>query len=96
MASSIGPALAAGTIAFANETIFAPLAGNPSGKLGVPASAWKIIPATFGLALGLALLERIAPGFAVGLAWLVLAATLAYPVGTANSPLENIVKVMGY
>ena len=49
-----------------------------------------------GLALGLALLERIAPGFAVGLAWLVLAATLAYPIGTANSPLENIVKVMGY
>lgn len=96
MASSTGPVLAAGTLTFANEAIFAPLAGHPSAALGVPASAWKVIPATLGLALALALLERIAPGFAVGLAWLTLASVLVYPVGSAGSPLANISKIMGY
>jgi hypothetical protein len=96
VASSTGPVLAAGTLTFANEAIFAPLAGSPGAALGVPASAWKVIPATLGLALGLALLERLAPGFATGLAWLTLAAVLVYPVGTAGSPLGNISKILGY
>jgi len=89
--------LALGCISFANEVAFAPWAGNSAKTFsGVPSSAWKIIPATAGLALALALLEKIAPGFAVGLAWLGVLAILLYPMGTAGSPIANISKIMGY
>jgi hypothetical protein len=91
MARSSGIVLVAGSITAANELMFAPLAGQRGVSFN-----WRIIPATAGLALALAGLERIAPGFAVGLAALGLAAVLIVPFGNAPTPLDNLVKVMGY
>lgn len=91
MAQSTGIVLAAGAITAANEALFAPLAGT-----GHVTFNWRILPATAGLALALAGLEHLAPGFAVGLAWLGLAAVLLVPFGNAPTPLENALKIMGY
>lgn len=93
MSASTGIVLAAGGLTMANELIFAPLTHN-----GTPWSNfnWRLIPATAGLALALAGLEHIAPGFAVGLAWLTLASALILPVGKAPTPLENVTQLMGY
>lgn len=90
MARSTGIVLATGAVTFANEALFAPLAGT--GKVQVN---WRIIPATAGLALALALLERAAAGFAVGLAWLGLAAVLVIPFGNAPTPLDNAARLLG-
>ena len=90
MAASTGIVLAVGGITLANEVIFAPLAGQRI------AFNWRVIPATAGLALALAGLEHLAPGFAVGLAWLSLGAVLIVPFGNAPTPLDNVLKVMGY
>lgn len=90
MAASTGIVLAVGGITAANELLFAPLAGQ---KVSFN---WRIIPATAGLALALAGLEKLAPGFATGLAWLSLAAVLIVPFGNAPTPLDNALKVMGY
>ena len=93
MAASTGVVLTIGAISLANEAVFAPLASG--GKI-TPDFNWRIIPATLGLALALAALEKLAPGFAVGLAWLGLATVLVVPLGKAPSPLENISKALGY
>ena len=93
MAQSTGIVLAVGGISLANEAVFAPLASG--GKI-TPGFNWRIIPATLGLALALAALEKLAPGFAVGLAWLSLLAVVMVPLGHAPSPLENFSKVLGY
>lgn len=93
MAESTGIVLAVGGISLANEVVFAPLASG--GKI-TPDFNWRIIPATLGLALALAGLEHIAPGFAVGLAWLSLLAVLVYPFSGKPSPLENVSKALGY
>lgn len=90
MAESTGVVLAVGALTLANEIVFAPLLGQ---QVNVN---WRIIPATAGLAIALAGLETIAPGFAVGLAWLSLAAALVVPFGNAPTPLQNAVKVLGY
>ncbi len=90
MARSTGIVLAVGGITAANEVLFAPLAGR---KVSFN---WRIVPATAGLALGLAALERIAPEFAVGLAWLSLVTVLLVPFGNAPTPLENANKILGY
>jgi hypothetical protein len=91
VARSTGPVLAIGAITAANEVLFAPLAG--SGKVNFN---WRIVPAVAGLALGLAALERIAPEFAVGLAWLGVLTVLVVPVGNAPTPLENADKLFGF
>lgn len=93
MARSTGLVLTAGAIEIANEALFAPLAGH-----GTPWADWnwRLIPATALLAVALAGLERIAPGFAVGLAGLTVMAVFFVPVGNAPTPLENLLKVMGY
>lgn len=91
MAASTGPVLAAGGITLANELVLAPLAGQKA-----PFN-WRVLPATAGLALALAGLEKAAPGFAVGLAWLCVATVLIVPFGkSGTTPLENALKVMGY
>jgi hypothetical protein len=92
MSRAASIAIVAGSITAANEVLFAPLAGS---KQGVTFN-WRIIPATAGLALALGGLEKIAPGFAVGLAWLGLASVLVVPFGNAPTPLDNITKAMGY
>lgn len=91
MAASTGIVLAVGAITSANELFLAPLATGAK-----PAYNWRIIPATIGLGLALAGLERLAPGFAVGLAYLTLAAVLVVPFSNSPTPLDNAVKVMGY
>jgi len=91
VARSTGVVLAIGAITAANEVLFAPLAG--SGKVQFN---WRIVPATAGLALGLAALEHVAPDFAVGLAWLGLVTVLVVPFGNAPTPLENANKLLGY
>lgn len=90
MSQSVGIAIAIGAVTLANEALFAPIAGESV------AVNWRIIPATAGLALALAGLERIAPGFAVGLAWLGLIAAIALPFGNAPTPLANATKILGY
>jgi hypothetical protein len=91
MAESTGIVLAVGAITAANEVFFAPLAG--AGKVQFN---WRIIPATAGLALALAGLEKLSRPFAVGLAWLSMVAVLSIPFGNAPTPLENAIKIMGY
>lgn len=90
MAKAEGIAVIVGAVTLANEAIFAPMAGQKASV------NWKIIPATAGLALALAGLEQIAPGFAVGLAWLALATALIVPFGNAPTPLENLNKAFGF
>lgn len=93
MAASTGIVLAVGGITLANEALFAPLAGHGTPWKNVN---WRIVPATAGLALALAALERAAPKFAVGLAWLALATVLIVPFGHAPTPLQNVNKVLGF
>lgn len=93
MNRSTGLVVAAGGIAVANEALFAPLAGH-----GTPWKDlnWRLIPATAILALALSGLEKITPGFAVGLAGLTVAAVLIVPYGSAKPPIENVLNVLGY
>ncbi len=90
MAASTGPVLIAGGITAANELIFAPMEGQ---KI---AFNWRLIPATGLLALSLAGLEKISPGFATGLAWLLVATVLIVPLGNAPTPLANVTAALGY
>lgn len=86
MAASTGIVLMAGGITAGNELLTG----------GLVKFNWRILPATAGLALALAGLEHIAPGFATGLAWLGLATILIVPFGNAPTPLENALTLMGY
>jgi hypothetical protein len=90
MARSTGIVLAVGAITAANELLLAPI------ETGKSSFNWRLIPATAGLALALGGLEKIAPGFAVGLAYLSLLAVLTIRFGNAPTPLENASKVLGY
>ena len=91
MAASTGPVLAAGAITFVNEALLAPAAGEGPAQWN-----WRVIPATAGLALALGLLEKLAPGFAAGLAWLTLATVLLVPVGNAPTPFQTASKALGF
>lgn len=90
MSESSNIIIMAGAITAGNEVLFAPLAGSKA-----PALNWRLIPATAGAALLLNGLERIAPNFAVGLAWLSLATILIVPFGNAPTPLQNAEKLFG-
>lgn len=92
MANSTGIVLTVGAITAVNEVIFAPMAHTGTVK----DFNWRILPATAGLAFGLAGLEKIAPLFAVGLAWLSLVAAITIPFGNAPTPVDNFLSVMGY
>lgn len=91
MSQSTGIVLAVGAITLANEAIFGPLLNGDKAAVN-----WRIVPATAGLALALAGLEKIAPAFAVGLAWLALFTVLVVPVGKAPTPLQNATQLLGY
>lgn len=91
MARSTGPVLLAGGLAAVNEAVFAPLAAHQAENWD---AVFRFVPATAGLALGLALLEQAASGFATGLAWLLVAGVLVFPVGKAPSILANVNKVL--
>lgn len=97
MARSTGPVLIAGAITAANELIFGPIEyQHDKGKTTKIKFNWRLIPATGLLALSLAGLEKAAPGFAVGLAWLLVATVLLVPLGNAPTPLETATTVLGY
>jgi hypothetical protein len=91
MAQSTGIVLTLGAITAANEVLFAPMLHEKGVSFN-----WRIIPATAGLALALAGLEKLAPKFAVGLAWLSLVTSLVVPFGHAPTPLENASRALGY
>lgn len=91
MAETTGPVILAGAIAAANEAFFAPLS---TGKTPAPATVFRLVPATVGLALALALLERAVPEFAKGLAWLLVLGVLVFPVGHAPTPLDSATKIL--
>ena len=93
MAASTGIVLAVGGITLGNELLGAALRGQQWSATSVN---WRVIPATAGLALALAGLERIAPGFATGLAWLSLATVLIVPFGRQPTPVDNALKILGY
>lgn len=93
MAQSTGIILAAGTITLANEAVFSPVA---SGGSITSSFNWRIVPATIGLALAMGGLEKLAPKFAIGLSYLVLASVFLVRTGNAPTPLENALKAMGY
>ncbi len=90
MARSTGIVLATGGITALNEVLFAPVLHEKGVSFN-----WRIVPATAGLALALAGLEHLAPGFATGLAWLALATVLIVPFGNAPTPLQNANKILG-
>jgi hypothetical protein len=93
MAASTGIVLAVGGITLGNELLGATVAKQ---KWTASTVNWRVIPATLGLALALAGLEKIAPQFAVGLAMLSLFTVLVIPFGGHPTPLENASKVLGY
>jgi hypothetical protein len=92
-ASAAGIFLAAGAITLANEAVFAPVSSG--GKITADFN-WRIIPATLLGALAFDGLSKLAPGFAAGLAGLVLLTVLILPTGRAGSPLQNASKMLGY
>lgn len=93
MADSTGPVLIAGALAAANESLIGPLA---SGKPADWTATFKLVPVTAGLALALALLEKIARQFAVGLAWLLVAGVLVFPPGGQPSILSSVNKLLKF
>lgn len=91
MGASTGPVILAGSLAAANEALFSPLAAGSKPDWG---SVWRIVPVTAALALGLDLLEKAAPEFATGLAWLLVAGVFIFPPGNAAPVLTNVNKVL--
>lgn len=92
MAKSTGIILTVGCITAANEVFFAP---TKPGQSAWQNFNWRIIPATLGLALALDGLEKLSEPFAVGLAYLSLAAVLIVPFGNAGTPLDNVSRMFG-
>ncbi|HEY1622124.1 MAG TPA: hypothetical protein VGG25_31190 [Streptosporangiaceae bacterium] len=90
MAGSTSWVLAAGGIAAANEALFVPAETGKAPDFG---SVWRILPATGLLAVGLALLGQAVPGFATGIAKLLVVGVLVFPVGNAPTPLQNAAKL---
>jgi hypothetical protein len=79
--------LAVGGITIANQSLLA--------KEQQPID-WRIPIATAIAAGGLALLERISPELAVGLAWIALVSVLFVKVDKkVDAPAENILRILG-
>jgi hypothetical protein len=87
MARSTGPILAVGAITIANQSLLA--------KEQQPID-WRIVPATAIAAMGLALLERLSEGLAVGIAYVALVSVLFAKLDKkAGAPAENLLRIMG-
>jgi hypothetical protein len=84
-------ALIVGGISFANELIFAPVAGN-----GAPDFNWRIIPATGIFAFMMEGLSTLNPQLALGISVTALITTLFVGTGKAGSPVVNLSKALGY
>lgn len=93
MAQSTGIILAVGAISFANEAIFAPIAGGGNVRSDWN---WRIIPATAVAAALLAALEQVSAPLAVGVAYISLITVLFARLGNAPAPVENVANALGY
>jgi len=91
--SAAGLVLVAGAITLGNEVIFAPVADH---QHITSSFNWRIVPASLLGALALGGLQKLAPGFAFGLAALALLTVLVIPLGKAPSPVQNVSKMLGY
>jgi hypothetical protein len=91
VAESTAWVLAAGAIVAVNDAAFVPI---ETGKAPDYGSVWRVLPATAFLAVGLSFLERPLPGFATGIAKLLVLAVLIFPVGNAPTPLQNAAKLV--
>lgn len=92
MSRAIGPVILAGGLAAANEAILGPVAVHKAPDF---AAVFRLLPATAGLALALAGLEKVAPQFAVGLAWLLVAGVLVFSPTGGPSLISNANTVLG-
>jgi hypothetical protein len=93
MLASTGWILAAGGLEAANEALFAPLLNNQTPWQNFN---WRIVPATAVMAAVVGVIEKAAPKFGVGLGVLVFASVLIVPYGKAETPLQNLLSVMGW
>lgn len=93
MLQSAGWVLAAGALEAANEAVFVPLLGGGTVWQNFN---WRIIPATAVMAGFVGVIEHAAPKFGVGLGILVFVSVLLIPYGNARTPIENLLRVMGY
>lgn len=93
MQRAAGLVIAAGTIALANDAIFAPVAQHKPAFQHVN---WRIVPATGVLAAVLVGLDMLLPKFGTRLAALVLLSVLVIPYGNAPTPLETIASALDY
>jgi len=96
MAKSTGIILIVGGITFANEVVFAPLAGGKTSLATDLSAAWRIPVATFVAAACLGGLEQLSPKLAVGISYISLITVLFARMGSAPAPVENLLKVLGY
>jgi hypothetical protein len=87
MARSTGPILAVGAVTIANQSLLA--------KEQQPID-FRIVVGTAIAAGGLALLERLSEGLAVGIAYVALITVLfARLDAKAGAPAENLLRIMG-
>lgn len=87
MARSTGPILAVGGITLANQSLLA--------KEQQPID-FRVIVGTAIAAGGLALLEKLSEGLAVGIAYVALVAVLFARLDPkAGAPAENLLRIMG-
>lgn len=93
MQRAAGLVIAAGTVAFANDAVFAPIT---QGKPPLTSINWRIVPATGILAALLVGLDQVLPTFGSKLAALVLLSVLVIPYGNAPTPLETVSTALGY
>lgn len=86
-------ALITGSIAAANEALFAPLAGTGTFTSDFN---WRVIPATGIFALLMEGLSAVNPKLALGVSITALITVVFSSTGKAGSPVNNLTKAMGY
>lgn len=90
MASAPAVILAAGAITFGNEWLQSSSATDPVG-----APNWMIVPATAAGMVIFALLEKVSPVLAIGLAAIALITELTVSFGGRKSPLAEFLSITG-
>jgi hypothetical protein len=85
MSQSTGPIVTLGLITWANGAILSPQPGR--NQLDFAA---KVAVGTGIAAGGLALVERISPELAKGVAWVALITALFTRIGGRKSPVDNL------
>jgi len=89
--SGAGLVLAAGAITAVNEAFFAPAAGDKGVSFN-----WRVLPATAIAALGVAGIDHLSPKFGTSLGIMALITVMFAKLGSADSPITNLSKALGY